>query len=118
MSKLLVIGLDCLEPSLIEAWLDDLPTFAALIENGAWGKLRSSHPPITVPAWSSMLSGRDPGELGIYGFRNRASYDYHDMSIATSTAVTAPRVWEEIAAVGKRSIVFSISALPQTEFLL
>ena len=111
MSKLLVIGLDCLEPSLIETWLDDLPTFAALIENGAWGRLRSSHPPITVPAWSSMLSGRDPGELGIYGFRNRASYGYHDMSIATSTAVTAQRVWEHLADAGKRSIIVGV---PQT----
>lgn len=111
MSKLLVIGLDCLEPSLIETWLDELPTFAALIENGAWGRLRSCHPPITVPAWASMLSGRDPGELGIYGFRNRAGYGYHDLSIATSTAVTQPRVWEHLSAVGKRSIIVGV---PQT----
>ncbi|MEZ4641120.1 MAG: alkaline phosphatase family protein, partial [Caldilineaceae bacterium] len=111
MSKLLVIGLDCLEPSLVEAWLDDLPTFAALMENGAWGRLRSSHPPITVPAWASMLSGRDPGELGIYGFRNRAGHGYHDLSIATSHAVTAPRVWDHLAAADKRSIIVGV---PQT----
>ena len=29
---------------------------------GAWGRLRSSDPPITIPAWAVMFSGRDPGE--------------------------------------------------------
>jgi predicted AlkP superfamily phosphohydrolase/phosphomutase len=111
MTKLLIIGLDCFEPSLVEKWLDDLPTFRALLENGAWGKLRSSHPPITVPAWTSMLSGRDPGELGIYGFRNRASYAYDDFTIATSTSVKEPRVWELLAQAGKQCIIVGI---PQT----
>ncbi|MEZ4637254.1 MAG: alkaline phosphatase family protein [Caldilineaceae bacterium] len=97
MSKLLVIGLDCLEPSLVEAWLDDLPTFAALMENGAWGRLRSSHPPITVPAWASMLSGRDPGELGIYGFRNRwprlprSQHRYQPRRHRRGCGITQPR---------------------------
>jgi predicted AlkP superfamily phosphohydrolase/phosphomutase len=28
-------------------------------------------PPITVPAWAVIMSGKDPGQLGYYGFRNR-----------------------------------------------
>lgn len=111
MEKLIVIGLDCLEPSLVEKWLDDLPTIAMLRKNGLWGNIRSSHPPITVPAWASMLSGRDPGELGIYGFRNRASYTYNDLTIATSKAVNEPRVWELLAQAGKRCIIVGV---PQT----
>jgi predicted AlkP superfamily phosphohydrolase/phosphomutase len=110
--RVLVIGLDCLEPSLVfERWQGDLPHLGALMTQGAYGRLASCHPPITVPAWSSMLTGRDPGELGFYGFRNRADHSYDRLSIANSTAVRAPRVWELLSAAGRRSVVIGV---PQT----
>ena len=34
------------------------------------------HPPITVPAWSCMMASRTPGDLGVYGFRNRSDHTY------------------------------------------
>ncbi|MCS6939866.1 MAG: alkaline phosphatase family protein, partial [Roseiflexus sp.] len=71
--QLLIIGLDCAEPSLVfDRWRADLPTLSRLMAEGVYGELESCIPAITVPAWSCMMSGRDPGELGIYGFRNRA----------------------------------------------
>jgi predicted AlkP superfamily phosphohydrolase/phosphomutase len=73
--KLLVIGLDCAAPQLaFEQWREELPTLRRLMASGAYGRLESTHPPITVPAWAAMMSSRDPGELGIYGFRNRKDY--------------------------------------------
>ena len=110
--RLFVIGLDCAEPSLVfERWRDQLPTLSRLMEQGTYGRLESCHPPITVPAWSCMLSGRDPGQLGIYGFRNRADYSYHAMFIATSNAVKVDRVWDVLGRAGKRSILVGV---PQT----
>ncbi|MCS6839423.1 MAG: alkaline phosphatase family protein, partial [Roseiflexus sp.] len=71
--QLLIIGLDCAEPSLVlDRWRADLPALSRLMAEGVYGELESCIPAITVPAWSCMMSGRDPGELGIYGFRNRA----------------------------------------------
>jgi len=110
--KVLVIGLDCAEPSLMfEKWRDELPTFKRLMENGAYGRLTSAIPCITVPAWSSMLSSKDPGTLGFYGFRNRADYSYDNMSIATGSAVKEKRVWEYLGEADKQSIVVGV---PQT----
>lgn len=110
--KVLVIGLDCAEPSLVfDQWRDDLPTFRKLMDGGAYGPLTSSIPCITVPAWSSMLSGKDPGVLGFYGFRNRKDHSYHNMTIATGTAVKEKRVWELLGEAGKQSIVVGV---PQT----
>jgi predicted AlkP superfamily phosphohydrolase/phosphomutase len=63
--------------------------------------MRSCVPPITVPAWSCMMSGRDPGELGIYGFRNRTGYDYAALGFATSEWVKLPRIWDDLSAAGK-----------------
>lgn len=111
-SKVFVIGLDCADPVLIfERWRDDLPTLSRLMGQGVYGPLCSSHPPITVPAWSSMLSSKDPGQLGFYGFRNRADHSYEKMRIATNLAVDVDRVWDVLERAGKRSVLVSV---PQT----
>ena len=111
-TKVLVIGLDCAEPSLVfDKWRYELPTFRRLMENGAYGPLKSAIPCITVPAWSSMLSSKDPGTLGFYGFRNRADYSYNNLSIATGRAVKEKRVWDYLGEADKKSIVVGV---PQT----
>ena len=89
VSKIAVIGLDCAEPKLVfDRWLDELPNLRRLVRGGTWGALRSVDPPITVPAWSCMLTGRDPGELGIYGFRNRSDHGYDSLYVADSASGT------------------------------
>jgi predicted AlkP superfamily phosphohydrolase/phosphomutase len=110
--KVVVIGLDCAEPSLVfERYRGELPTLEGLMARGTWGKLRSCDPPITVPAWASMMSGKDPGVLGIYGFRNRADYSYDKLSFATGASVREPRVWDYLSQAGKDVIVIGV---PQT----
>jgi predicted AlkP superfamily phosphohydrolase/phosphomutase len=110
--KVMVIGLDCAEPSLLfESWLDHLPNFRQLIQTGAHGKLRSCDPPITVPAWSVMTSSRNPGALGIYGFRNRADHSYEKSTIANSASVGVDRVWDILSRNGKQVVLIGI---PQT----
>jgi len=107
--KTVVIGLDCAEPSLVFGrFRDKLPHIRALTESCWYGPLRSCDPPITVPAWSVMTSGRTPGELGIYGFRNRASRDYDHTFIARGDAVTMPRLWDYVGQAGGTSIVIGV----------
>ena len=109
IEKVAVIGLDCCEPSLVfEKWVDHLPNIKRLMDRGTFGELTSSMPPITVPAWSCMTSSKDPGTLGIYGFRNRGDRSYDRLMIATSLAVKEPRLWDILGAVGKDSIVVGV----------
>jgi predicted AlkP superfamily phosphohydrolase/phosphomutase len=108
-SRAIVIGLDCAAPQLIfERWLDELPTLRELTERGSFGVLRSCDPPITVPAWSVMTSSRNPGALGVYGFRNRRDHSYTALSFADSTAIRAPRVWDVLSARGRSVIVLGV----------
>ena len=112
MRKVFVVGLDCAEPTLVfERWRDLLPNFRRLMEHGIYGQLTSTIPAITVPAWASMMSSQDPGQLGFYGFRNRADYSYERMSIATSQAVKVDRVWDLLSRAGKKVVV---AGVPQT----
>ncbi|MEM9214970.1 MAG: alkaline phosphatase family protein [Cyanobacteria bacterium P01_F01_bin.150] len=107
--KLLIIGLDCMEPSLVfDQWRQDLPTLSRLMSNGSYGRMESCIPAITVPAWSCMMSGRDPGELGIYGFRNRRDRNYHAMAISDGRAVKAPRLWDFLSKAGWKVTVISV----------
>jgi predicted AlkP superfamily phosphohydrolase/phosphomutase len=110
--KVFVIGLDCAAPELVfDTWRDRLPNLHRLMESGIYGDLMSSIPAITVPAWSSMLSSKDPGVLGFYGFRNRADYSYDRMTIATGAAMKEKRVWDILGEAGKKVIVVGV---PQT----
>jgi len=107
-----VIGWDCATPQLVFGQhLDGMPNLSRLIGQGVYGRMRSSDPPITVPAWTSMMTGVDAGRLGFYGFRNRKDYTYDGLTFATSLAVRRDRVWERLGREGLRSIVLGV---PQT----
>ncbi|HUT75498.1 MAG TPA: alkaline phosphatase family protein [Armatimonadota bacterium] len=110
--RLLVFGLDCATPQFVfDRWRDELPTLSALMRQGVWGKLRSTVPPITVPAWTCMMTSQDPGMLGLYGFRNRRSYGYEDLYIANAKYVKAKTVWNHLSRRRLPSLVFGV---PQT----
>jgi len=105
----MLIGLDCAEPSLVlERWRGELPTLSGLMERGTYGRLTSVIPPITVPAWSCMMASKTPGDLGVYGFRNRSDHTYDGGFIATSTAIEEPRLWDLVTRAGGSSIVLSV----------
>lgn len=110
--RCLVFGLDCAGPELIfQQFREDLPVLSGLMRQGTWGVLKSCIPCITVPAWTSMLSSRDPGVCGVYGFRNRAAWNYAALITADSRAVTVKRLPDILTEAGKESLVLNV---PQT----
>ncbi len=106
--KVLVVGLDCAPGSIVFDRRGELPVLRRLIEGGLHGTLRSSDPPITIPAWMVMATGLDPGRLGLYGFRHRKGYSYDQMWIANSKAVHAKKVWDYIGEQGGQSTLVSV----------
>ncbi|HDS09500.1 MAG TPA: phosphodiesterase [Firmicutes bacterium] len=107
-----IIGLDCATPQILfDEYRDCFPVLSSLLDKGTWGELNSTIPAITVPAWSCMMSGRDPGELGFYGFRNRKDRSYDKLIFANSSFVKYNRVWDYLTEIGKQSIVIGV---PQT----
>ncbi len=112
VQRVMIIGWDSAPADLLTAeWLHELPNLRRLTHQGIAGPMRSSDPPITVPAWTSMVSSQNPGRLGFYGFRNRKPGDYEGMWIATSAAVRVPRLWDILSSQGQRCAVLNV---PQT----
>ncbi len=76
--KVIVIGLDGLEPSIVEAMLErgELPHFAKIREAGSYSRLRTTYPAQTPVAWSSFATGTNPGAHGIFDFVRRDPATY------------------------------------------
>ena len=108
-TKLHVIGLDCATPSLFfDRHVDNIPAIKRFQAAGTRGQLRSSDPPITIPAWMCMATGKTPGQLGIYGFRHRRENSYKDIWIASSRRVRAKRIWDFVAEAGGKSCLVGV----------
>jgi predicted AlkP superfamily phosphohydrolase/phosphomutase len=68
--RFLILGLDGGTFDLLDPLMaaGELPFLSSLVHRGVRAPLRSVYPAKTIPAWYSFATGKDPGELGIYGF--------------------------------------------------
>jgi len=107
--KLFIIGLDCASPkTLFDDFRVECPNIKRLMDSGIYGKLRSCDPPITIPAWMVMSTGKSAGALGLYGFRHRKNNSYNDFWIANSYNIKEPKVWDIIAEKGLKSCIVGV----------
>jgi predicted AlkP superfamily phosphohydrolase/phosphomutase len=107
--RVAVIGLDCGTPQLLfDDLASEVPNISKLMSEGMHGDLASITPPITIPAWACAMTGKTPGELGIYGFRNRRDTSYENLAIAHSGSIDAPAVWDTLGAKGKSSLLIGV----------
>lgn len=106
--KIVILGLDCATADIVFDRKAEFPNLRKFQENGFHGTMRSSDPPITIPAWMVMCTGLDAARLGVYGFRHRTDYSYDRMWTATSKSFTDKKLWDYVGAAGGRSVLVSI----------
>jgi predicted AlkP superfamily phosphohydrolase/phosphomutase len=107
--RILVIGVDAGTMDLIEGWSDEgrLPGFKRFFEEGVYGKLHSVPNMCSASAWSSMVTGVNPGKHGIYWFGEYApnSYEYFYINASYRNADT---LWDIMSASGRRVGVINV----------
>src|SRR5436305_1229299 len=88
---------------LVRPWADEgrLPVLAALMKRGAWGRLRSTVPPATFPAWTSLVTGVNPGRHGIFDFSARVPGTYR-VRFVNGSHRRAPALWTRLSDAGRR----------------
>jgi len=76
--KAIVIGLDGLEPTIVEAMMarGELPAFSRLRRQGHYSRLATTYPAQTPVAWSSFSTGTNPGGHGVFDFVTRDPATY------------------------------------------
>lgn len=76
--KLLIIGVDGASYELISELIQKgrLPVMSKLAMKGIFGELSTAFPPHTAPGWSSIFTGVNPGEHGIYQFWSLQTPNY------------------------------------------
>ena len=96
-----------------------LPNLAKLMKTGVSGTLESVLPPITPPAWTSFMTGKNPGKHGIFHFVETEHGGYA-MNYANATSRRSPTVWKLLNnagySVGTMNIPFTYPPEPLNGF--
>lgn len=108
--RVLVIGLDGATWDLARPWSEQgkLPHLASLLTEGTSGPLMSTIPPISPAAWSSFMTGKNPGKHGVFDFTVR---DFAGYGMRLASRPQEPTLWGLLSAQGRRVCVVNV---PQT----
>ena len=111
MSRFLLLGLDGAEPSLLRPWLADgsLPHLGKIARRGCMVPCHSTVPPATFPAWTTCVTGVNPGAHGVCDFTalDTGSYKFR---FVNRTWRHAPPLLNILSDAGKRVCVLGVHA--------
>lgn len=108
-NRILVIGLDAATFDIITplAKKGKLPTFSKIINNGYHAPLDSVIPVLSSAAWSTFMTGTNPGKHGIYDFVRTDERNYKLVPV-TRLDIKYPSMWKLMSDAGKKVIVINV----------
>ena len=94
-----------MDPELAERFISEgkLPNLAMLQEQGTFRKLRTTYPPISPVAWSTFMTGVNPGKHGIFDF-SRLRPGAYEIEFVNATFRKAPTIWKLLSDAGRSHI--------------
>ena len=109
-NKVLVIGLDGATFDIIYPLIKKgkLPNISRLIDTGTHGVLKSTIPDLSPVAWTSMITGRKPGNHPIYDFITRRESSYDFKSTKGGDRKVMP-IWSILSENGKEVGVINVT---------
>jgi len=104
VSRLVILGLDGLEPTLAEKFMAEgkLPNLARLRKEGTYARLKTTTPAISPVAWSSFMTGSEPSKHNIFDFLSRNPRTY--LPDLSSARIGKPR---RVLSLGKYNLPLS-----------
>jgi predicted AlkP superfamily phosphohydrolase/phosphomutase len=108
--KVFVIGLDGATLDLLLPWAEAgyLPNLSEFLYDGTSAPLCSTIPPVSPAAWSTFMTGKNPGKHGVFDFLIR-DFDSYGMQVAVRPQ--QPTLWSLLSAAGRSVCVVNV---PQT----
>jgi len=110
--QFMVIGIDGATFDVMSPWMKagELPSLRRLMEEGAHGELTSTTPPNSAAAWTSFMTGKNPGKHGVFDFFEPVTNSYA-VRHTNGTSRQAKTIWRILSESGKR---VGIMGVPMT----
>ena len=108
MPKIVVLGLDGFNPELVNRWINELPNLAKMQEEGIWGEMKSTVPPITPQAWTCAQVGRNPGSFGFWDFTYRDDFSYDQPKLVNSGVIKPDPLYRLLPKMGKKVAIINV----------
>jgi predicted AlkP superfamily phosphohydrolase/phosphomutase len=111
--KVLVIGIDSLDPKLLVKFAEELPNLTQLRYESPPVKLASIFPPDSIPAWISIFTGMNPAEHGLVYVFDVFQSQWKDILNTDTGVFRGKTFWDRASAAGKRvCVAFPLMAFP------
>lgn len=106
--RVLVLGLDGVPYALVRKFCADgtWRFMEGLTKSGALRPMEVTLPEISAVSWPSFMTGKNPGEHGIYGFTEfkENSYEIHYTNF---NDLKTPTIWDKLGGMKKQSVVLN-----------
>jgi predicted AlkP superfamily phosphohydrolase/phosphomutase len=101
--RLFVLSIDGVPYTLLKQLIDskELANFSRLASEAEFRQMDSVYPTVSAVAWTSYVTGKQPGKHGLYGFVERRPGTY-DITIPLSTSIRSKTIWEVLSEAGRR----------------
>ena len=109
MERLFCIGLDGGTFDAIDPWMGAgyLPSLKKISDRGVKAGLKSVILPFTPQAWTSFMTGVNPGIHGIFGFKEMKRGNY-GFQLVNSKSIRVKTLWNVLNTLGKKAILVNI----------
>jgi predicted AlkP superfamily phosphohydrolase/phosphomutase len=109
LKKVFVLGLDGATFDLINPWIEEgrLPHIAQLVREGVSGTLISTIPDHSAAAWSSFITGKNPGKHGLFHFSEHAQ-DSYKVRFVNASMRDGSSLWSFISTAGKKVGILNV----------
>jgi predicted AlkP superfamily phosphohydrolase/phosphomutase len=107
--RFFLIGLDGATFDVLDPLMDqgEMPALRSFLSSGVRANLRTVVPALTPPAWASLVTGRSPGNHGVFDFFTKDSPESHYFHISTAHDVKAETLWSILDRAGLRSTILN-----------
>ncbi len=107
--RVFALGLDGATFDLLEPWFAEgkLPTLARLYREGTRARLQSVVPYLSPQAWTSFMTGKNPGKHAVWDFIVHLP-DSYEIQFANAASRRAVSLWKMLGDAGKKVCVVNV----------
>lgn len=106
MARLVVIGIDGMDPCVFEKIQAEMPHLSSIVKSGCYKRCNSVFPPDSIPAWVTILTGEYPEKHGCLD-----NIDYEDIrkgaAVSKLCDLQGRTFWDRVGQAGKRVCIIN-----------